>query len=345
MTAPKTRKPRRPAGARGRPAGSKGRPAARQPPTPEGPAADHSGPGCAQGAGLQVLGPVVTATCWLEPGDGGQPYRAAVSFSGRRTGMSGKPRQGDRFERVETIGPVVAGSGPVSVTAKVSGLTPGEWIVWARPTFGQDQGQQVRALPAPPAAEPLSLRRFLWPKGNPVPAGNTGTRVTTRAAGFATGPGLIAASWVPLVAIGVIVALAVQAVLAGRAHLSVGPVLAVSLAASVAGAAGARIWFVALNRGKVNGLPTQGLCIQGFIAGAGAVLIPAVVLAGLPLGTFLDVTAPGLFLGMAIGRQGCFLHGCCTGRVTGSRWGIWASDGRVAPAGRRPSSWSRWPAW
>ena len=120
MTAPKTRKPRRPAGARGQPAGSKGRPAARQAPTPEGPAADQSGPGCAEGAGLQVLGPVVTATCWLEPGDGGQPYRAAVSFSGRRTGMSGKPRQGDRFERVETIGPVVAGSGPVSVTVTVS---------------------------------------------------------------------------------------------------------------------------------------------------------------------------------------------------------------------------------
>ncbi len=230
----------------------------------------------------------------------------------------------------------MAGSGPVSVTAKVSDVTPGEWIIWARPAAGAGQDQRIRALPAPPAAEPLSLRRFLWPKGNPVPAGNTGTRVTTRAAGFATGPGLIAASWVPLVAIGVIVALAVQAVLAGRAHLSVGPVLAVSLAASVAGAAGARIWFVALNRGKVNGLPTQGLCIQGFIAGAGAVLIPAVVLAGLPLGTFLDVTAPGLFFGMAIGRQGCSLDGCCTGRVTGSRWGIWASDGRVG-ARRAPT--------
>jgi len=157
-----------------------------------------------------------------------------------------------------------------------------------------------------------------------------------------SGVGLVTASWVPLVAVGVIVALAV---LAGRVHMSAGPVLVVSLAASVAGAAGARIWFVALSRGKVNGLPTQGLCIQGFIAGAVAVLIPAVVLAGLPLGTFLDVTAPGLFFGMAIGRQRCFLHGCCTGRVTGSRWGIWASDGRVAPAGRRPSSWSRWPAW
>jgi len=39
---------------------------------------------------------------------------------------------------------------------------------------------------------------------------------------------------------------------------------------------------------------------------------------------------------MAIGRRGCFLHGCCTGRVTGSRWGIWASDGRVG-ARRAPT--------
>src|SRR5260221_7961604 len=131
MTAPKTRKSRRPAGVRGQPAGSKGRPAARQAPTPEGPAADQSGPGCAEGAGLQVLGPVVTATCWLEPGDGGQPYRAAVSFSGRRTGMSGKPRQGDRFGRVETIGPVGAGSGPGAVTGPGSASAPGGGSVGA----------------------------------------------------------------------------------------------------------------------------------------------------------------------------------------------------------------------
>lgn len=32
---------------------------------------------------------------------------------------------------------------------------------------------------------------------------------------------------------------------------------------------------------------------------------------------------------MAIGRQGCFLAGCCTGRLTASRWGIWFSDGRI----------------
>jgi phosphatidylglycerol:prolipoprotein diacylglycerol transferase len=32
---------------------------------------------------------------------------------------------------------------------------------------------------------------------------------------------------------------------------------------------------------------------------------------------------------MAIGRPGCFRAGCCTGRPTRSRWGIWSSDRRV----------------
>lgn len=292
-------------------------------PTSKQPAPDQSGPGCAEGAAQLVVGHVVSATCWLRPEDG-QDYPELVSFSGRRAGVSGRPRQGDRFEKVETIGPIVPGSGPVSVTTKVADITAGEWIVWVKPA-----GQRAGALPGPPVTGRLSLKRFLWPKGNPVAAGHTGTGVTTRASGFATGPGLVPASWAPLVAFGVVVALASQGVLAGRAHLNVAAALGISLAASVAGLAGARAWFVALNRGNVKGIPTQGLCIQGFIAATAVVLAGGLALAGLPIGTFLDLTTPGLFLAMAIGRQGCYLHGCCVGRPTASRWGIWASDGRI----------------
>jgi phosphatidylglycerol:prolipoprotein diacylglycerol transferase len=284
--------------------------------------------GWAENALQQVLGHGVTTTCWLDPGDTGDSYPVSVMFTGRRAGAAARPRQGDIFSVTETVSNVVPGGGPVSVTAKVRDVTPGEWIVWARPNMGTVQGRAPgRPLPTPPVGR--GLRRQLWSKGNPVPAGNSGTRVATRPIGFATGPGLVPASWAPLVALGVVAALAVQAVLAGRAHLNVGAALGVSLAASVAGAAGARAWYVALNRGKAEGLPTQGLCIQGFIAAAAAVLITGLALAGLPVRTFLDISAPGLFFGMAIGRQGCFLHGCCTGRLTASRWGVWASDGRV----------------
>ena len=39
--------------------------------------------------------------------------------------------------------------------------------------------------------------------------------------------------------------------------------------------------------------------------------------------------APAFFVGVGIGRLGCFFTGCCAGRCTTSRWGIWSSDRRV----------------
>lgn len=32
---------------------------------------------------------------------------------------------------------------------------------------------------------------------------------------------------------------------------------------------------------------------------------------------------------MSIGRPGCFWAGCCTGRPTAARWGVWSSDRRL----------------
>lgn len=57
--------------------------------------------------------------------------------------------------------------------------------------------------------------------------------------------------------------------------------------------------------------------------------IPAMVVLHLPVGSVLDATSPGLFIGLAVGKLGCFLTGCCAGRPTGSRWGVWSSDRRV----------------
>jgi phosphatidylglycerol:prolipoprotein diacylglycerol transferase len=50
---------------------------------------------------------------------------------------------------------------------------------------------------------------------------------------------------------------------------------------------------------------------------------------GLPTGAFLAAAIPALLIGMGIGRHGCFWAGCCTGRPTASRWGIWSSDRRL----------------
>jgi phosphatidylglycerol:prolipoprotein diacylglycerol transferase len=71
------------------------------------------------------------------------------------------------------------------------------------------------------------------------------------------------------------------------------------------------------------------MCIQGFGLGAIGTLVIGAWATGMPAGPLLDVTAPGLLVGMTIGRFGCFFGGCCAGRPTASRWGLWSSDRRL----------------
>jgi len=66
-----------------------------------------------------------------------------------------------------------------------------------------------------------------------------------------------------------------------------------------------------------------------FVLGAVVAGAAALALVRMSAGGFADAATPGLFLGMAIGRPGCFFTGCCAGRATASRFGIWSSDGRI----------------
>jgi phosphatidylglycerol:prolipoprotein diacylglycerol transferase len=129
-----------------------------------------------------------------------------------------------------------------------------------------------------------------------------------------------------MVTLGIVVALALQGLVISVDHLAVGPWWTVSLVAIVVGIAGAKVWFIVLHRREHR---LEGWCIQGFIASAP--LAAAIVLAviGVPAGVFLDVTAPGLLVGLAVGRVGCFFAGCCGGPPTASRWGVWSSNQRV----------------
>lgn len=73
-----------------------------------------------------------------------------------------------------------------------------------------------------------------------------------------------------------------------------------------------------LQRDKTEGLAVRGLCIQGTVAGGALAAVPGLLLTGNPAGTFFDAATPGLFSAMAVGRQGCFLGGCCVARPTAS---------------------------
>lgn len=101
---------------------------------------------------------------------------------------------------------------------------------------------------------------------------------------------------------------------------------------------GARIFFVLLNTSYFiknpleilmihrGGLAWQGSFIGGCLAG-----VFFLRKEGIPVWKFIDLVIPYVALGHAIGRVGCFLNGCCHGRV--SEWGLYfpVLDAKVLP--------------
>jgi phosphatidylglycerol:prolipoprotein diacylglycerol transferase len=125
-------------------------------------------------------------------------------------------------------------------------------------------------------------------------------------------------------------ALLIQAIILGHENISNGPALAASAVALAIGLIGAKAWYAVLHPGPLRQALLGGWAVDGFLAVAVPGATVALILSEMPVGTVLDATAPGLFLAVAIGRVGCFLTGCCAGRLTDSRWGIWSSDRRLA---------------
>jgi phosphatidylglycerol---prolipoprotein diacylglyceryl transferase len=288
---------------------------------PRTPPADPSDglPGWATKAVAELL----TVTYWLDPGQHGDPLGTTIRFSGRRTGVTGKPQPGDTFAQEETVEGIVPGSGPVAVTAEVRGIHAGDWAVTARPVARVGRSP-VRPYP-PPGGDAAGPRRAPWPRRVVIPADPDAT-VHTASLLFTNVPGIIRFAFASLVSLGVLAGLGLEALLLAGGHYPVLRPLVFSAAAVAAGVIGGKAWYVAVNRRR----KFDGWCIQGFITGTAAVIAAAAFAGpGIPAGVFLAAVGPALLIGMAIGRPGCFWAGCCAGRPTASRRGIWSSDRRV----------------
>jgi len=266
---------------------------------------------------------LLTATYWLDPGETGDPFSATIRFSGRRTDVTGKPQPRDSFWQEETVVGIIPGSGPVAITAEVRGINPGQWTVTAR-SVALAGGRPYRSYP-PPGHDPAGAYRVPAPRRVGIPAEPAAT-IHTSTLLRSKVPGVVGFAYATLVGLGVLVGLGLEALLLAHGHFSLFRPMLFSVIAIVAGVIGGKGWYVAVHRGK----KFDGWCIQGFVAGA-AVVVAAAALAGpgIPAGAYLAAAAPALLIGMAIGRLGCFWAGCCTGRPTAARWGIWSSDRRL----------------
>lgn len=96
----------------------------------------------------------------------------------------------------------------------------------------------------------------------------------------------------------------------------------------VCGIIGARVFYVLLNLDfflrspvEILMLPKGGLAWQGSFAGGLLAGIVFIRRKKLPLWPLLDMSAPYIALGHAIGRIGCLLNGCCYGKPV--IWGLY----------------------
>src|SRR5438132_5013246 len=111
---------------------------------------------------------ILAVTYWFDPAPHPGPYPVTVRFSGRRVDVMGRLQTGDRFVQDETIEQVVPGSGPISLTARVRGINPGEWVVTARMLGSTHPARELREQGnATPAAGPLHPVVRFWRRWAP----------------------------------------------------------------------------------------------------------------------------------------------------------------------------------
>ncbi len=109
----------------------------------------------------------------------------------------------------------------------------------------------------------------------------------------------------------------------------------------VSGLLGARIFYVLLNWSWFVQNPLDALKVwEGGLVFYGGFLLASVTgiwfirRHHLPLGDVADVLAPGIAVGQAVGRWGCFFAGCCYGKPTTLAWAVRYTDpGSLAPTG------------
>lgn len=253
-------------------------------------------------------------TYWFDAEPSGAPYTVTVHLSGQLKDSTAQ-REGRRsFQVTSTVDDVLPGSGRVCVTTRIPDLAAGEWEVSARPVERAPEG-------APTSWVEIRSPRLTHGTGSGKTAFSPFVRNIA--------PGVRLGAWPGLVTTGFLLALLVQTLLARHLDLPVLRLFLLTVLACGLGLIAAKGYYLITHPRERRGSLITGMSVQGFVIMTIATLLAGTALLDLPLGAVLDTTAPALLFGMAVGRLGCLLGGCCVGLPTTSRWGIWSSDRRV----------------
>ncbi len=143
-----------------------------------------------------------------------------------------------------------------------------------------------------------------------------------------------------LVALGFLAGLTITVRLARRIGLPANQVTNLAVYCAMAGIVGAKLFMFLFDiddyvrdPGRIFTLETlqaAGVFHGGFIA-AFIVAILYVRAQRLPAFPIMDTFAPGVVLGQAIGRLGCFAAGCCWGKECDLPWGVRFRSNEASP--------------
>jgi phosphatidylglycerol---prolipoprotein diacylglyceryl transferase len=102
------------------------------------------------------------------------------------------------------------------------------------------------------------------------------------------------------------------------------------------GILGAKLLFIVTNLQhyrsglfQITKISSGGIVFYGGFIGGLAALLIWIRRRKLPYRATLNAIAPGLAIGHAIGRLGCFAHGCCHGAICHLPWGVSYQDPRA----------------
>jgi phosphatidylglycerol:prolipoprotein diacylglycerol transferase len=141
-----------------------------------------------------------------------------------------------------------------------------------------------------------------------------------------------------MIGIGFIVALIIGELRAKKKGLDKECVLDMAIIAIVTGFLGAKILFVIVNFGDFLEAPLSFLGSSGFVVYGGIIAGVACCILycyfkKIKFLQYFDIIMPEVAIAQGFGRIGCFLAGCCYGRVTTSAFGVIFPADSFAPSG------------
>lgn len=137
-------------------------------------------------------------------------------------------------------------------------------------------------------------------------------------------------------AIGIIAAITLASARAKRHNLSEDIFYGILFCASIFGLGGAKLMYIIVEFDDFLKSPKEFLSSSGFVVYGGitlgfAAVIVYCLIKKVDVLTYLDYGIPAVALAQGFGRIGCFMAGCCYGRVTDSWFGIAFTHSDFAP--------------